>query len=112
MRGVCGERLVLLYFELQGDNGAFMEMEKKIKFPTTGVFDFPRLILGGEGKYVDKTGLLYRLAKSTADAQLFISRPRRPARRAGVKRYLVASQPHFAIHAVRQSGKTLHIVIW
>ena len=54
-----------------------MEMEKKIKFPTTGVFDFPRLILGGEGKYVDKTGLLYRLAKSTADAQLFISRPRR-----------------------------------
>ncbi len=54
-----------------------MEEETKIKFPTTGVFDFPRLILGGEGKYVDKTGLLYRLAKSTADAQLFISRPRR-----------------------------------
>ena len=26
----------------------------KIKVPTTSVFDFPRLILGGEGKYVDK----------------------------------------------------------
>ena len=54
-----------------------MEEEKKIKFPTTGIHDFPSLILGGKGKYVDKTGLLYRLAKSTADAQLFISRPRR-----------------------------------
>ena len=51
--------------------------EKKIKVPTTGLFDFPKLILGGEGKYVDKTDLLYRLASSTADAQLFISRPRR-----------------------------------
>ena len=51
--------------------------EKKIKVPTTGQSDFPRLILGGEGKYVDKTDLLYRLASSTADAQLFISRPRR-----------------------------------
>ena len=36
--------------------------EKKIKVPTTGLFDFPKLILGGEGKYVDKTDLLYRLA--------------------------------------------------
>ncbi len=51
--------------------------EKKIKVPTTGLFDFPKLILGGEGKYVDKTDMLYRLASSTADAQLFISRPRR-----------------------------------
>ena len=51
--------------------------EKKIKVPTTGLFDFPKLILGGEGKYVDKTDMLCRLASSTADAQLFISRPRR-----------------------------------
>jgi len=51
--------------------------EKKIKVPTTGLFDFPELILGGEGKYVDKTDLLYQLASPKADAQLFISRPRR-----------------------------------
>ena len=50
--------------------------EKKIKVPTTGQFDFPGLILGGKGKYVDKTDLLYRLANE-ADQQLFISRPRR-----------------------------------
>ena len=49
----------------------------KIKVPTTGVFDFPRLILGGEGKYVDKTELLYQLAAPKTDSQLFISRPRR-----------------------------------
>ena len=48
----------------------------KIKVPTTGVFDFPSLILGGKGKYVDKTDLLYKLAND-ADQQLFISRPRR-----------------------------------
>ena len=36
--------------------------EVKIKVPTTGVFDFPSLILGGKGKYVDKTDLLYQLA--------------------------------------------------
>ena len=48
----------------------------KIKVPTTGVFDFPSLILGGKGKYVDKTDLLYQLAND-ADQQLFISRPRR-----------------------------------
>ena len=47
------------------------------KIPTTGVFDFPRLILDGKGKYVDKTDLLYRLASSKVDYQLFISRPRR-----------------------------------
>ena len=50
--------------------------EKKIKVPTTGLFDFPELILGGRGKYIDKTRLLFDLA-SDADQQLFISRPRR-----------------------------------
>ena len=50
--------------------------DKKIKVPTTGLFDFPELILGGKGKYIDKTRLLYELA-SDADQQLFISRPRR-----------------------------------
>ena len=50
--------------------------ERRIKVPTTGVFDFPSLILGGKGKYVDKTDLLYQLAND-ADQQLFISRPRR-----------------------------------
>ena len=50
--------------------------EKKIKVPTTGMFDFPRLVEEGKGKYVDKTNLLYALA-TDADAQLFISRPRR-----------------------------------
>ena len=53
-----------------------MDGENKIKLPPTGVFDFPRLILDGKGKYVDKTELLYRLANED-DAQLFISRPRR-----------------------------------
>ena len=33
-------RLVLLYFPSQGSIGAFMEEEKKIKFPTTGTYDF------------------------------------------------------------------------
>ena len=51
--------------------------EKKIKVPTTGLYDFERLILDGEAKYVDKTALLYELAMSKADSQLFISRPRR-----------------------------------
>ena len=51
--------------------------EHTIKVPTTGVFDFPSLILEGEGKYVDKTDLLYRLAAPRTDAQYFISRPRR-----------------------------------
>ncbi len=53
-----------------------MEEKSRIKVPTTGVFDFPNLILGGRGKYVDKTDLLYRLVND-ADTQLFISRPRR-----------------------------------
>ena len=51
--------------------------ERRIKVPTTGVFDFPSLILEGEGKYVDKTELLYRLAAPKTDSQYFISRPRR-----------------------------------
>ena len=55
---------------------AMENCEVKIKVPTTGVFDFPSLILGGKGKYVDKTELLYQLAND-ADQQLFISRPRR-----------------------------------
>ena len=50
--------------------------EKKIKVPTTGLFDFPELILGGRGKYIDKTRMLFDLA-SDVDQQLFISRPRR-----------------------------------
>ena len=54
-----------------------MEKARTIKLPTTGTCDFPKLILGGEGKYVDKTDMLYRLASSKVDAQLFISRPRR-----------------------------------
>ena len=54
-----------------------MESERTIKVPTTSIFDFERLILDGEAKYVDKTALLYGLAKSKTDSQLFISRPRR-----------------------------------
>ncbi len=48
-----------------------------IKVPTTGTFDFETLITSESGKYVDKTALLYELARHKADAQLFISRPRR-----------------------------------
>ena len=50
-----------------------MTGERKIKVPTTGLFDFPELILGGKGKYIDKTDLLYDLCNET-DQQLFISR--------------------------------------
>ena len=50
--------------------------ERKIKVPTTGTYDFPSLILGGKGKYIDKTDLLYSLVND-ADTQLFMSRPRR-----------------------------------
>ena len=53
-----------------------MQEKRKIKVPTTGIYDFPSLILGGKGKYIDKTDLLYRLAND-ADQQLFMSRPRR-----------------------------------
>ena len=53
------------------DNG-----ETTIKMPTTGVFDFPKLIQEGKGKYVDKTAFLYELCNG-ADQQFFLSRPRR-----------------------------------
>jgi hypothetical protein len=29
--------------------------ERRVRVPTTGVFDFPTLIEGGKGMYVDKT---------------------------------------------------------
>ena len=54
-----------------------MRRTKPIKVPTTGTFDFETLITSESGKYVDKTALLYELARHKADAQLFISRPRR-----------------------------------
>ena len=54
-----------------------MRRTKTIKVPTTGTFDFETLITSDSGKYVDKTALLYELARHKADAQLFISRPRR-----------------------------------
>ncbi len=54
-----------------------MSEKKPIKVPTTGVHDFETLVTDEEAKYVDKTALLYELARHKADAQLFISRPRR-----------------------------------
>ena len=54
-----------------------MKRQKTIRMPTTGVCDFEKLILDEEAKYVDKTALLYELAQHKADAQYFISRPRR-----------------------------------
>ena len=54
-----------------------MPKRKPIKVPTTGVFDFETLISDPEAKYVDKTALLYDLARPQSDAQYFISRPRR-----------------------------------
>ena len=54
-----------------------METERVIRVPTTGVFDFESLITDETKKYVDKTDLLYELAKPKTDSQLFISRPRR-----------------------------------
>ncbi len=50
---------------------------RKIQELTTGVHDFPTLIGDRENKYVDKTGLLYKLARRKTNAQYFISRPRR-----------------------------------
>ncbi len=44
---------------------------------TTSNFDFPSLAMSEESKYVDKTDLLYELARNKDDAQYFISRPRR-----------------------------------
>ena len=54
-----------------------MKRQKTIRVPTTGVNDFEKLILDEEAKYVDKTALLYGLARRKTDSQLFISRPRR-----------------------------------
>ena len=51
--------------------------KRKIQELTTGVHDFPTLIGDRENKYVDKTGLLYKLARRKTNAQYFISRPRR-----------------------------------
>ena len=51
--------------------------KRKIQELTTGVHDFPTLIGDRENKYVDKTDLLYELARKETDAQYFISRPRR-----------------------------------
>ncbi|MBR0068036.1 MAG: AAA family ATPase [Kiritimatiellae bacterium] len=53
-----------------------MKKTKTIRMPTTGVYDFEKLILNEKAKYVDKTALLYELCND-ADQQLFISRPRR-----------------------------------
>ena len=44
---------------------------------TTSNFNFPDLVTDPERKYVDKTDLLYELARHKSDSQLFISRPRR-----------------------------------
>ncbi len=54
-------------------------MTDKHRIPqlTTGTFDFPGLVQDEECKYVDKTDLLYELARPKMDAQYFISRPRR-----------------------------------
>ncbi len=51
--------------------------KRKIRELTTGVHDFPTLIGDKENKYVDKTGILYELARRKTNAQYFISRPRR-----------------------------------
>ena len=40
-----------------------MPGKKLIKVPTTGVFDFETLVTDEEAKYVDKTDLLYELAR-------------------------------------------------
>ena len=53
-----------------------MTEERTIRQLTTSNFDFPDLIQDPKAKYVDKTGLLYKLCND-ADRQLFISRPRR-----------------------------------
>ena len=54
-----------------------MAAKRIIRQLTTGVHDFPTLVKGKETKYVDKTGLLYELARKEEDAQYFLSRPRR-----------------------------------
>ena len=54
-----------------------MKTERTIRVPTTGVSDFESLVADETKKYVDKTDLLYEIAKSKSDSQLFISRPSR-----------------------------------
>ena len=54
-----------------------MKDERIIRVPTTGVSDFESIVTDDTKKYVDKTDLLYELARDKTDAQLFISRPRR-----------------------------------
>ena len=54
-----------------------MAAQRTIRQLTTGTHDFPTLMRSRGKKYVDKTDLLYELAKSEEDAQYFISRPRR-----------------------------------
>ena len=54
-----------------------MAAKRIIRQLTTGVHDFPTLVKGKETKYVDKTGLLFELARKETDAQYFLSRPRR-----------------------------------
>ena len=51
--------------------------KRRIQELTTGVHDFPTLIGDKNNKYVDKTGVLFELARKETDAQYFISRPRR-----------------------------------
>ncbi|MBR4616193.1 MAG: AAA family ATPase, partial [Kiritimatiellae bacterium] len=51
--------------------------KRKIQELTTGVHDFESLIKDKTKKYVDKTDILYELARNKTDAQYFISRPRR-----------------------------------
>ena len=54
-----------------------MATTRIIKQLTTSNFDFPTLALSKTKKYVDKTDLLYELARDEVDSQLFLSRPRR-----------------------------------
>ena len=54
-----------------------MAPKRIIRQLTTGTHDFPGLVQDEESKYVDKTGLLFELARRRKDAQYFISRPRR-----------------------------------
>ena len=42
----------------------------------TSIFDFPELITGGY-VYVDKTGVLYEIARPYADRIYYLPRPRR-----------------------------------
>lgn len=63
--------------EPANDTRRDMAAKRIIRQLTTGVHDFPTLIRGKETKYVDKTGLLFELARKETDAQYFLSRPRR-----------------------------------